>query len=779
MSERSAPGMAFWEDAAEDEAHQRYRTLLRTIGDGIFQLDVEGRFVAVNDVIAELTGYAYDELLGEGIADVLDTDGSAIEREIERLRTNPAEQSGLLEVPVRTADENLVLCEIRVNPFDEDESLRGAVGTVREISRRDRTELDWRKQHREFEYEGESYEITRDLQESEERLRLALQAGELGMWELDLQTRESPVRSPQHDRIFGYEQPREEWSFEIFLEHVHPEDREFVEHSFEEAFETGTWEFDCRITRADEEQRWIAAQGEFYYDTDGEPVRAIGVVQDVTEQKENEKYLEDAKSRLEAATEAGAVGTWEWHVPDDRIVVGASFADQFGIDPDAAREGVPLEQFVSSIHEADRERVREKIETAVETCGEYEAEYRVRNADDELRWVVARGHVECDENGNPLTFPGTLTDITDRKRAELEAENQSRQLETLFQVLPVGAVVADGDGTLLKANDVAEEIWGGDVFDAESVEEYDKYSAVWADTGEPVDPEEWTMAQVLRGESVTDPNVYEIHAFDGERRIIMEHGKPVRNAAGDVIRAIVTLTDITERKTYEQRLEESNERLEQFAYAASHDLQEPLRMITSYLELLERRYGDDLDEDAEEFIGFAVAGADRMREMIDGLLDYARVDTKGEPFEPVDLDGVLDETLDTLRMKIDESGAEIAAESLPRVRGDETQLRQLFQNLLSNAMEYSGDGAPRIRVEAERVGETWAVAVRDEGIGIDADEQDRVFDVFERLHGREEHPGTGIGLALCERIVERHGGEIRVESEPGEGTTFTFTLPAV
>ncbi|AGB38379.1 PAS domain S-box protein [Natronococcus occultus] len=778
MSERSASEMAFWDDAAEDEAHQRYRTLLHTIGDGIFQLDVEGRFVAVNDVLSELTGYEYDELLGERIADVLETDGSAVEREIARLRTNPAQQSELLEVPVRTAGENLVLCEIRVNPFAEDESLRGAVGTVREIAGRNRTELDWRRQHREFEYEGEGYEITRDLQESEERLRLALQAGDLGMWELDLQTRDSPVRSPQHDRIFGYEEPREEWSFETFLEHVHPDDREFVERSFEDAFETGTWEFDCRIVRTDGEQRWIAAQGEFYYNTDGEPVRAIGVVEDVTEQKENAKYLEDAKSQLEAATEAGAVGTWEWDVPEDRMVVGASFADQFGVDPDAAREGVSLENFISSIHEDDRDRVREKIDAAVETCGEYEAEYRVRNADGELRWVVARGHVECDEDGNPLTFPGALTDITERKRAELEAENQSRQLETLFQVLPVGAVVADGDGSLLKANDVAKEIWGGDVFDAQSVDDYEKYSATWAESGEPVDPEEWTMAQVLRGESVAEPNVYEIDPFDGDRRIIMEHGEPVRDGDGDVIRAIVTLTDITERKAYEQKLEESNERLEQFAYAASHDLQEPLRMITSYLELLERRYGDRLDENGEEFLAYAVDGAERMREMIDGLLEFARVDTRGEPFEPVELDVVLEETLDTLRIKIDESGAEIELESLPRVRGDEAQLRQLFQNLLSNAIEYSGDEPPRVRVEADRAGETWTVAVRDEGVGIDADEQDRIFDVFERLHSQEEHPGTGIGLALCERIVERHGGEIRVDSEPGEGTTVTFTLPA-
>ncbi|ELY50215.1 multi-sensor signal transduction histidine kinase [Natronolimnohabitans innermongolicus JCM 12255] len=364
-------------------------------------------------------------------------------------------------------------------------------------------------------------------------------------------------------------------------------------------------------------------------------------------------------------------------------------------------------------------------------------------------------------------------------------------------MLPVGAVVANADGSLRRANDVAKEIWGGDVFDAESVADYEKYDAVWADTGEPVEPEEWTMAQVLRGEEVTDPNVYEIEAFDGERRIIMEHGRSVRDERGNLTRAVVTLTDITERREYRRKLEESNVRLEQFAYAASHDLQEPLRMVTSYLQLLEQRYADELDEDAEEFIEFAVDGADRMREMIDGLLTYSRIDTRGEPLEPVTLETVLDETLDNLQVRIEESDAEITTETLPRVEGDASQLRQLFQNLLENAIEYSGDESPRVRIDAERRGSEWVVSVSDEGIGIDPEDQERIFEVFERLHSREDHGGTGIGLALCERIVERHGvraseasscstdsrsesvgGDIRVESEPGEGTTFSFTLPA-
>ncbi|WP_339102430.1 ATP-binding protein [Haloterrigena salinisoli] len=226
-------------------------------------------------------------------------------------------------------------------------------------------------------------------------------------------------------------------------------------------------------------------------------------------------------------------------------------------------------------------------------------------------------------------------------------------------------------------------------------------------------------------------------------------------------------------------LEASNERLEQFAYAASHDLQEPLRMITSYLTLVEDRYGDELDQDGREFIAYAVDGAERMREMIEGLLEYSRVETQGDPFEPVDLESVFADVRRDLELRLEEHDATVEIGTLPRVEGDGRQLRQLFQNLLSNAVEYSGDEPPRIRVTAEQNGTRWTVSVSDNGIGIDPDDQERIFRVFQRLHGREEHDGTGLGLALCRRIVERHDGEIWVDSEPGEGSTFSVTLPAV
>ena len=167
-----------------------------------------------------------------------------------------------------------------------------------------------------------------------------------------------------------------------------------------------------------------------------------------------------------------------------------------------------------------------------------------------------------------------------------------------------------------------------------------------------------------------------------------------------------------------------------------------------------------------------------MREMVNALLEYSRIEAQGEPFEPIGLDAVLADAQDNLQVKIEESDAAISAGELPTVEGDASQLRQVFQNLLDNAIEYSGDEPPRIHVDAERRDGEWLVSVADEGIGIETANQDGVFEVFQRLHSREEHEGTGIGLALCERIVERHGGDIWVESEPGEGATFFFTLPA-
>ncbi len=225
-------------------------------------------------------------------------------------------------------------------------------------------------------------------------------------------------------------------------------------------------------------------------------------------------------------------------------------------------------------------------------------------------------------------------------------------------------------------------------------------------------------------------------------------------------------------------LEESNKDLQQFAYVASHDLQEPLRVVAGYVQLLARRYKGKLDADADDFIAFAVDGAARMQHLIENLLDYSRLSTRGRTFADVDCQKLLGEVTQNLAAVIEESGASLVHGPLPVVHGDETQLAQLFQNLLSNAVKFRGKDKPTIHVGSRPLDGQWEFHVTDNGIGIEPNHFERIFVIFQRLHGRNEYPGTGIGLALCKKIVERHGGHLRVESTPGQGSTFRFTLPA-
>jgi light-regulated signal transduction histidine kinase (bacteriophytochrome) len=226
-----------------------------------------------------------------------------------------------------------------------------------------------------------------------------------------------------------------------------------------------------------------------------------------------------------------------------------------------------------------------------------------------------------------------------------------------------------------------------------------------------------------------------------------------------------------------EELRRSNTDLEQFAYVASHDLQEPLRMVTGYSQLLAKRYGDRLDQKAKEYIGFAVDGAKRMQGLIEDLLTYSRVGSKGKAFASTDCEAVLGKTLAVLRVGIQECGARVTHDRLPTVMGDEFQLGQLFQNLLGNAIRYRNSKAPQVHVSCRQETEQWTFAVKDNGIGIDPQYRERIFQIFQRLHTREEYEGSGIGLAICKKIVERHGGKIWVESDLGEGATFYFTIP--
>ncbi len=276
----------------------------------------------------------------------------------------------------------------------------------------------------------------------------------------------------------------------------------------------------------------------------------------------------------------------------------------------------------------------------------------------------------------------------------------------------------------------------------------------------------------------------EIRNRDGRVVSVLYNASVYRDEEGKVQGVFAAARDITELKQAEEKLRESladlersNKELEQFAYVASHDLQEPLRMVSSYTQLLERRYKGKLDNDAQEFIAYAVDGANRMQRLIQDLLSLSRISTRGNPFKPTDCNVVLGQARANLDMVMSENNALVTNDELPFVMADETQLVQVFQNLIGNAIKFRGKEPPHVRVSAEKNKNEWIFSVRDNGQGVDPQYHDLIFVIFQRLHPKEEYPGTGIGLAICKRIVERHGGRIWVESKPGKGATFYFTIP--
>ena len=263
---------------------------------------------------------------------------------------------------------------------------------------------------------------------------------------------------------------------------------------------------------------------------------------------------------------------------------------------------------------------------------------------------------------------------------------------------------------------------------------------------------------------------------DGRRVPIDESSAPIKENQGKVVGSVLVFRDITDRKAAEDALRRSNEDLQQFAYAASHDLKTPLRTVTNFAQLLAARYQGRLDSDADEFIGFIVNASRQMGQLLDALLEFSRSGEVVEKPRRLKSGEVLESAMSNLRAEIEESHAEIDHDTLPALVVDELHLRQLFQNLVGNALKYRGERAPKVHVSAERSGADWIFSVRDNGIGIDPRHHDRIFGIFKRLHGAD-YPGTGIGLATCRRIVERYGGRIWVESQAGEGSTFRFTLP--
>jgi PAS domain S-box-containing protein len=401
-----------------------------------------------------------------------------------------------------------------------------------------------------------------------------------------------------------------------------------------------------------------------------------------------------------------------------------------------------------------------------------QAETELRKHREHLEQLVEERAAELKRTNEELE-----AEIAEHRRAEEALRESEERFRHIYENALIGLYRTTPDGRILMANPALVRMLG-----YSSSEELAQRNL--EESGYEPDYPRSAFKEAIEAEGQVRGLESAWKRHDGTTMFLRESARAVRDGAGNTLCYEGSVEDITARRQAEDRLnktmadlERSNKELEQFAYVASHDLQEPLRMVSSYTQLLARRYQDQLDQDAQEFIGYAVDGAERMQRLIQDLLAFSRVATRGKPFAETDCEQVLEDTLANLRTAMDEAKATVTNDPLPTVIADASQLSQVFQNLVSNALKFHGQAPPAVHIGAQRRGAEWVFSVRDNGIGIDPQYHERIFVIFQTLHPRDQYPGTGIGLALCKRIVERHGGSIWVQSALGEGATFYFTIP--
>jgi PAS domain S-box-containing protein len=381
-----------------------------------------------------------------------------------------------------------------------------------------------------------------------------------------------------------------------------------------------------------------------------------------------------------------------------------------------------------------------------------------------------------DDDGNIGSMVIVLRDATGRRKLEEELYDARNQWERTFDHTPDLIAILDAKHNIVRANRPMLQRLG-----VSRPEEYvgqKCYRCVHGSSGPPpFCPHSMTMAD---GEE----HMAEVHedVLGGD---FLVSTTPIYDRQGKLTGTVHVARNVTERKRMERDILEkaeglarSNAELEQFAYVASHDLQEPLRMVTTYLTLLEKKFGDQLSDDARVYLNFAVGGGARARALIRDLLDYSRVGSQGKPLQCTDMEDVLSVVRRNLEAQVRDENGTIVCDALPTIMADDYQMVALMQNLISNAIKFHGEEPPIVRVSCEMRGDRWLFSIGDNGIGIDARFKEQVFQLFRRLHGVDEYPGTGIGLAIAKKIVERHGGKIWLDSEVGRGTTFHFTIPA-
>jgi PAS domain S-box-containing protein len=752
--DNSRRGLA--EEALRD-SEEKYRVLLDGVQDyAIFMLDPRGQVASWNAGAERIKGYKAEEIIGQNFSRFYlqkDIDQGKPEEELQVAAASGRSEAEHWRVRKDGSQfwANVVITAAR----NSSGVLVGFSEISRDISERKKAEEAQRG--------------------SEERLRMAVEAGEMGTWFWNIQ-RDEITWSAKFRTLLGLTSDAK-LTYQEILGVVHPDDRQRIEQSVKDTIERGVpYDIEYRAVWPDSSVHWLAAKGREHRSPEGVAVHMLGVVMDVTERKDAEKHLAQMEGRyrglLEAAPDAMVVVNQSGEI----VLLNVQAEKQFGY----RRDELVGQKVKNIIPEGFAERlVADGTRTAAEALAQQigtGTELRGRRKDgSEFPIEIMLSPLDSAEG---IQVTAAIRDVTTRKTAEKALREAEERFRALANNISQLAWMADEKGYIFWYNQrwfdytgtTLEEMagWGWQkVHHPDHVQQVVTKISKCFQTGEV-----WEDTFPLRGR-------------DGDYRWFLSRAVPIRDLEGKVSRWFGTNTDITERKKSEERLlktvgelKRSNDELQQFAYVASHDLQEPLRMVASYTQLLAKRYKGRLDSEADEFIAYAVDGANRMQGLIQDLLAYSRAGINGKVLREISTENALKEALTNLRVMIEESGAVVTHDSLPAITTDDTQLAQVFQNLVGNAIKYHSAEVPHVHVSATKNGgKEWIFSVRDNGLGIAPQYFERIFILFQRLHGRTEFKGTGIGLAICKKILERLGGRIWVESEPEKGSTFYFALP--
>ncbi len=582
---------------------------------------------------------------------------------------------------------------------------------------------------------------------------------------------------------------------------------------------SGTWHGENVCFKSNGEKITIESSVKAFYNNKNY-MGTLLLMHDVTEPVKIRKTLEKNYKQLQEAQRIGHAGNWEWDIQDNVITWSDELYNIYGLDPD--QRGAKFDSIFNMVHPEDQNVVDEVLMNALNDHKPFSYEIRIFRPDGDLKVISCQGEVATDFAGHPLKIICVEQDITERKQIEeslekakneleIRVEKRTRELKTANEMLKIELEerekaekeLKNSQRNLAKAQKMAhignwnwnintnQLSWSGEIYRIFELnpESFDSGFEAFLSQVHP-DDRDFVNESVKKALNKKKPYCidHSIILPDNSQKIVRNQAEVVLNSDGKAVKMMGTIQDITDIKKAEENqkmlieeLKRSNNELQQFAYVTSHDLQEPLRTIASFTQLLEKRYKDRLDSDADEFIEYIVEAAKRMQILINDLLDYSRVSTRKKEFKLTHTEEVLKNVISNLRVAIDENKSLITSDPLPDVYADSGQLSQLFQNLIGNAIKFrKSEIPPKINITARKDKENneYIFSVSDNGIGFEPQYKDRIFTIFQRLHTREKYSGTGIGLSVAKKIVERHGGQIWAESEYGTGSTFFFTLPS-